>query len=165
MQTNVVSRVNGRIRFRVARPHRQQQKMDRIAETLAAHPQVKQVQTNVATGSLLIHYDRENGGWENVLTVLQDLGIIVGNLTESEVALERSTIAANSIAAMDDLNRRMRRMTDGSIDLKLLFPLALSLLALRQLRLKGWQLDLVPWYVLAWYAFDSFIKLNHNKSK
>jgi hypothetical protein len=46
------------------------------------------------------------------------------------------------------------------VDLRFLFPLSLSLLALRQLLVKGWQLELIPWYVLAWYAFDSFIKLH-----
>ena len=41
------------------------------------------------------------------------------------------------------------------------------MLAMRQLIAKGWQLELIPWYVLAWYAFDSFIKLHstNNVSK
>jgi hypothetical protein len=31
---------------------------------------------------------------------------------------------------------------------------------MRQLMIKGLQLEVIPWYVLAWYAFDSFLKLN-----
>jgi hypothetical protein len=161
MKTHVVSSVRGRIRLRVAHPHRQRKKMEYIAETLTAHPQVDRVQTNVTTGSLLIHHDPEDGGLDNVLTVLEDLGIIIGDLTGGEIARESSAAATSLTKAIDDLNQRVQRTTNGSLDLKFLFPWGLSLLALRQLRVSGWQLDLIPWYVLAWYAFDSFIKLNH----
>lgn len=160
MKTRVVSSIRGRTRLRVAHPHRQSQKMEYIAETLTAHPQVDRVQTNPTTGSLLIHHDPENGGLDNVLTVLKDLGIIISDLTEGEIVREQSVAATNLTRAIDDLNQRVHRTTNGSIDLKFLFPCGLGLLALRQLRVNGWQLDLVPWYVLAWYAFDSFIKLN-----
>jgi hypothetical protein len=50
------------------------------------------------------------------------------------------------------------RATDGQ-DLRALLPLGVGLLALRQaLRGRG-RLDDAPWYVLGWYAFDSFWKL------
>jgi hypothetical protein len=35
-----------------------------------------------------------------------------------------------------------------------------STLDFRQLIIKGLQIDEIPWYSLAWYAFDSFVKLN-----
>jgi hypothetical protein len=157
---HIVSQVPGRIRLRVAHPHRQREKMAQIEKTLAAHPQVARVQTNVKTGSLLIHHDSENGGLDNVLAMLKDLGIILGDITETQIATERSQAAANLTNAIGDLNQRVRKTTDGLVDLRFLFPWGLSLLAVRQLLAKGWQLDLIPWYVLAWYAFDSFVKLN-----
>ena len=43
-------------------------------------------------------------------------------------------------------------------------PLGLGTLALGQLITKGPQLDKIPWYNLAWYAFDSFNKLNQPES-
>ncbi|MBD2143706.1 hypothetical protein [Sphaerospermopsis sp. FACHB-1194] len=36
------------------------------------------------------------------------------------------------------LNQRFERATDGTVDLRFLFPLALSILAVRQLMIKGW---------------------------
>jgi hypothetical protein len=44
-------------------------------------------------------------------------------------------------------------------------PLFLSLLALRQLFSKSPRLKTAPWYILAWYAFDSFLKLNDPPEK
>jgi len=46
------------------------------------------------------------------------------------------------------------------MDLRFLFPLILTLLALQQLFSKSPCLNTAPWYILAWYAFDSFLKLN-----
>lgn len=57
-------------------------------------------------------------------------------------------------------NQQLRQATQGMVDLRLLVPMGLGAIALRQLLLKGWQLEDIPWYVLAWYAFDSFFKLN-----
>jgi len=55
-------------------------------------------------------------------------------------------------------------MTNGVADLRLLLPLGFGALALRQVLDKGFELEEIPWYTLAWYAFDSFVKL-HNSGK
>lgn len=159
-KTHIVSQIPGRIRLRVAHPQRQHEKMAQIEKILAAHPQVDCVQTNIKTGSLLIHHDPKNGSLDNVLAMLKDLGIIFGDITETQIAAERSQAATNLTKAIGDLNQRVQKTTDGLVDLQFLFPWGLSLLAVRQLFVKGWQLDLIPWYVLAWYAFDSFVKFN-----
>ncbi|MFQ4144629.1 DUF5132 domain-containing protein [Chlorogloeopsis sp. ULAP02] len=72
----------------------------------------------------------------------------------------RSIIARDLINVVSDFNTDVERLTQGAIDLRLLFPLGLSALAIRQLLMKGLQIDEIPWYTLAWYAFDSFVKLN-----
>ncbi|ACB54546.1 hypothetical protein cce_5200 [Crocosphaera subtropica ATCC 51142] len=58
-----------------------------------------------------------------------------------------------------NLNQGIRTASKSIVDLSFLIPFGFGLLAWRQLILKGWQLETIPWYVLAWYAFDSFIKL------
>jgi hypothetical protein len=45
-------------------------------------------------------------------------------------------------------------------DLRLLAPLTLGLLALRRAARNGPRLGDAPWYVLAWYAWESYTKLN-----
>ncbi len=60
------------------------------------------------------------------------------------------------------LDTQTRSLTRGWVDLKTVIPLGLGAIALRQLLTKGFQLEDIPWYVLAWYAFDSFMILNRD---
>lgn len=71
-----------------------------------------------------------------------------------------SDISRDFINVISDINDDVGRLTNGVADLRLLLPLGLSLLAIRQLINRGLQIEQIPWYILAWYAFDSFIKLN-----
>lgn len=68
------------------------------------------------------------------------------------------------IKLTSDLNEQVKHATNGVADLRLILPLGLSAIALRQLLIKGPQLDTIPWYVLAWYAFENFTKLNNLES-
>ena len=71
-----------------------------------------------------------------------------------------SEVAEEMLDGVSELNERVRWLTNGYADLRLLMPLGLGTLALGQLITKRPQLDKIPWYNLAWYAFDSFNKLN-----
>jgi hypothetical protein len=71
-----------------------------------------------------------------------------------------SDISKDFINVIADINDDVGRLTNGVADLRLLVPLGLSLLTMRQLIERGIQLEEIPWYILAWYAFDSFMKLN-----
>lgn len=153
--TRVVSFTPGRIRLRVSQKHRQPGQMKRIAEALKANPQINHVRTNVQNGSITIEHDGKNSGLNNVFATLRDLGIIFCDLTDG-----KSDAAADLTNAVSDLNKRVGQATNGVVDLRFLFPLGLGTLAVRQLLAKGLQFEIIPWYVLAWYAFDSFIKLH-----
>jgi hypothetical protein len=74
-----------------------------------------------------------------------------------------SEIAKDLIHIISDVNTDVGRVTNGVVDLRLLLPLVFSALAIRQLFVKGLQVDEIPWYTLTWYAFDSFMKLNQDK--
>jgi hypothetical protein len=76
-------------------------------------------------------------------------------------SLETSEIAGTLIDWVSEVNTQAQWLTNGYADLRLLMPLGFGALALRQLWEKGLELDEIPWYNLAWYAFDSFNKLNH----
>jgi hypothetical protein len=93
--------------------------------------------------------------------------LINNKLTESEFGATeinsidgKSEVAKDLINVMSDFNTDVAQLTNGVVDLRLLVPLGLSAIALRQLLVKGLQIDEIPWYTLAWYAFDSFVKLN-----
>ncbi|ABA24659.1 conserved hypothetical protein [Trichormus variabilis ATCC 29413] len=155
ISTKIISDTPGRLRLRVAHCHRQPETMEHIANALDAQAHIDEVRTNVDHGSIVIKYSEKNGNLDNVFTTLKDLGIIFGEITQG------STEAATTVStAVVDLNKRVRQATDGVVDIRFLFPLGLSILAVRQLIIKGLQFEIIPWYVLAWYSFDSFIKLH-----
>ncbi|OKH29325.1 DUF5132 domain-containing protein [Chroogloeocystis siderophila] len=86
---------------------------------------------------------------------------------EAGTSSENSAFKQNKSGASEyiidvftEFNAQVKEMTNGVADLRLLLPLGLSAIALRQLLTKGLQIEEIPWYVLAWYAFDSFTKLN-----
>jgi hypothetical protein len=80
---------------------------------------------------------------------------------ESPQGRPASAKVATDIGAIaTELNTQTISLTGGWVDLPTLVAGSLGLIALRQLLTKGVQLDALPWYVLAWYAFDSFIKLH-----
>ena len=153
--TKIISDTPGRLRLRISQAHRHPQQIQRIVNVLQAQPHISQVRTNISHGSIIINYDGKDAIWENLLTTLIDLGVTFVDITEG------SSEAAEDIKnTMINLNRRFDQATSGEADLRLIFPLGLSILAVRQVIVKGLQLEIIPWYVLAWYAFDSFIKLN-----
>jgi Heavy metal associated domain 2 len=155
----VVSITPGRIRVRVAHQHREQQVMAQIASALKGFfPQIDRVRSNAQTGSITIYYSGDSDSFTEALTTLQDLGIIV---TDAPMGKSQAAVAVTS--AIANLNQRFNQATAGSVDLRFLFPLLLSVLALRQILTKSPGLKTSPWYVLAWYAFDSFMKLNNTK--
>ncbi|MBD2292005.1 hypothetical protein H6G06_00545 [Anabaena sphaerica FACHB-251] len=154
--TKIVSDTPGRLRLRVASENRQAEKMQHIANFLTAQPHITQVRTNIHHGSILIHHDDQTGTLAEILATLRDIGVIFADITQGKT--EAATGISNAVI---DLNQRVQRATDGTVDLRFLFPFGLSILAVRQLIIKGLQLEVIPWYVLAWYAFDSYLKLNN----
>ncbi|BAB73701.1 HMA2 domain-containing protein [Anabaena sp. FACHB-709] len=155
ISTKIISDTPGRLRLRISHCHRQAETMEHIANALDAQAHINEVRTNVDHGSIVIKYSEKNGTLDDVLATLKNLGIIFGEITQG------STEAATTVStAVVDLNKRVRQATDGVVDIRFLFPLGLSILAVRQLIIKGLQFEIIPWYVLAWYSFDSFIKLH-----
>jgi hypothetical protein len=73
----------------------------------------------------------------------------------------KSEVARDLINVISDLNMDVGSMSSGVVDLRLLLPLGLGTLAIYQLINQGLKIEEIPWYVLAWCAFDTFIKLNN----
>jgi hypothetical protein len=161
----IVSQTPGRIRLRVHHPHRQKHKLEPITDALKKKVEIYRVKTNVPNGSITVMHGRELLSDENIRAILRDLGIIFAEITE-EIPIQldgNSSAAAGITKATTDLNQRVKKITKGAIDLRFIMPFSFAVLALRQLWLKGLQFEAIPWYVLAWYSFDSFIKLNQSE--
>lgn len=165
IHTHIVSSTPSRTRLKVSQKRRNPVEMERIASALRASPDVHEVRTNVQTGSIVVHHAPQISSLESIDTTLQDLGVILASVAEVQMPFiqEKSEVASNLTSAVFDLNKRVGVATNGVVDLRLLVPVGLGTLALRQLLRNGLQIENAPWYVLAYYAFDSFIKLHYTE--
>ena len=162
-QGRVISHTPGRLRVRVPPAGRDGQ-LARLQAGLADHPGIAAVETNAATGSVLVRYDPGVHSRTSAIRLLQAVGLEVAEgvaTVATALPLGANSAGANSIiTVLDDFDRRISRATAGRVDLKLLFPLGLGAIGVRQLLRVGLGLAEVPAYVLLWYAFDSFYKLH-----
>ena len=150
--THVVSSTPRRTRIRVSRKRRNREEMARLARALEEFPYVSSVDTNLQTGTILVHH--EDGALEDIRCRLRDMGVILMAATGVEMPAKWFT------KAVSDLDTRITSETKGILNLKLLVPIGFGALALLQLVRRGLQLEGAPWYILAYFAFESFRRLN-----
>ena len=148
----VSSAVPGRIRLRLAQPAAHRHLLADVAQALEARPEVFEVLVRPASASLVVRHDTQPAAVAALHEALASLGVVSApRASGSDHArrVQTTALAANAMAAR----------TTGS-DLRLLAPLTLGLLALRRAARNGPRLADAPWYVLAWYAWESYTKLN-----
>jgi hypothetical protein len=117
---------------------------------------------------LLIRYDSDRVDLAELAGLARAADAIVLDVQEprAEAADEHphSSLARQVSARFGGWDRRLRRGTGGRVDLKMLVPITFGTLAVRQIILTSGSLAPIPWYVLLWYAFDSYVKLHHQAS-
>jgi len=159
----IAHHVPGRTRVKVSPKHRTAEEMEWLAKTLKDRLGSADARMNVKTGSIVVSHPQSS--LEEVCTALEDVGVLVIGLTGSHLAFEggRTRVASHITGAVADLNQRLERATNDLINLRLAVPFGLAGLALRQQLRYGWQFEAAPWYVLAYAAFDSFVKLHYSR--
>ena len=157
----VASALPGRLRIKLDRTHRRNGALDQLRDALGGRDGIHSVSSNPATGSVLVHYDRDALQHDDGLAMLGDAGVVLGDVARSVVGeddighsgeddIGHSIVSTNVLDALADLDRRLSRATNGLVDIKLLFPLTLGTLAVRQILTNGLGLGTVPGYVLLW---------------
>ncbi len=158
-EMRVLSALPGRLRVRHAGRRRGPEELEALRDSLQARPEVHAADLNPRTGSVLVFYDPEHVTFEDVRSALGELGL---NLAPSAGTAKREPSGAGRVlAAAEALDRRVVQASGGT-DLRLLVPLGLGALSVRQALRDTPRLGQAPWYLLAWYAFDSFLKLNRS---
>lgn len=172
----IVSHTAGRMRVRLHQRHRDPAALEAIEDQLSEHGAIASVTTNERTGSVLVHYDHQKLTKADLLELLWDAGLVARELIGAEEIPEdlgrdpaasgvpHSATATTLLDALTDLDQRLSKLTNGKLDVKLLVPTGLGLLAIRQIAMNGLGLSQVPGYVLLWYTFDSFYKLHQRKA-
>ncbi len=133
-------------------------------EELAAAEGVSKVTTDSARGSGLVEFDPDRLDLESAVDLVKEAHEAFADVAPPGVARvvdKSASIVAGEIqqrfTAVDD---EVRRATHGAVDLKMLVPLGLGALAIRQLVRTGPLVETMPWYMLAYYSFDTFVKLH-----
>lgn len=158
----IVSQTSGRLRIRLAREARDQKLIHSLANYLKNKLEISRIRTNLQTGSITIFYATNLSNFQQIKADFLNLGVqLLDRDFSPDVWTQKSLGAEKIVNFLGAVNQRVGQETQGTIDLRLLVPLGFSVLAIRQLLIKGLILDYIPWYVLAWYAFDSFIKLHY----
>lgn len=166
--TDIISSIPGRTRFKLPASSRNQEEMARIANGIKQHPEVDDVEYNVRTGSILVHHDTKHNTLDNIKDIMQDLCVAFLDVTEAAelVRLPHGKESESSESSLSDvlcdLNDQVYRATNGMIDLRLILPLGLAALGALQFINYGWQFEIIPWYLLIYFAVDTFIRLNLN---
>lgn len=165
MTPAVVSDIPGRMRVRLAPEQCAPDFMAALQERLSVQDGVGTVDSRPSSGSVVIRYDPQRQTRDQVIARLRDAGVTVEDRPRGggdESPRPATSMAATRLVdAMAEANEALSRATGRSLDLRLLFPLALGGWGLLRLARTGPQLNEIPAYVLLWYAFDAFWKLNY----
>jgi hypothetical protein len=160
VHTRVVSDTPTRARVKVSQKRRNRHEMARIAHRLQEQPGVREVHTNVQTGSIVVQ--NEPGSSINIKGILEDLGIILESATNIDIPSVGASKDSNAAlaSAIARLSLQLGLNTSGLINLRVLIPLGFGALSVLQLIRRGLQIDAAPWYVLAFAAIESYLRLN-----
>ncbi len=128
-----------------------------MAGALDAVAGVTQVDFSTTTGSITVRYSDDDVP-ERLARALAELGIVVHPGSGGSGPSHELRPGERVAEVLLSVDASVRRVTRGN-DLRLLVPLGLAGLSLRQALRDAPGLKDAPWYVLAWYAFDAFMKL------
>lgn len=159
VRLEILSNTPGRIRLRFLPECRDPELMNQVSEAARLMlDSVKTVRLNPTIGTLTVIY----GAGTVDITELDQTLTAFGIEFVTETSKLADTNASEQLKqVLSGWNNRVNHATGGTSDLRFLIPLLLGLLSLRQILNKNSpRLRLAPWYMLAWYAFDSFMQLN-----
>jgi hypothetical protein len=126
--------------------------MLRIRERLAAHPEVRTVEVNPRSGSVLVVGARADG-LRTALEELVDVVAVVSGERQSEASIQAV------VQLVKRADAKLVKLSDGRVSIRWLVPASFIAVALRQLLRQGLTLAEVPWFILLYYGVDSFLKL------
>jgi hypothetical protein len=166
----------GRIRLKLDGSSRKAHELEDLKRTIASMPGVDRVEANLASGSLVIHYDpklygrfhhqlKEHGDSTGTFHLdVPDIGegadLIKSVEEEADFLAEHSETARVMVNGFRSLDRAIRRATDNTVDLKVLLPLGLAVYSFVEI---GLEAATPLWITLGIFSFNSFVQLHSPK--
>ncbi len=153
LRAEIASVVPGRIRLRMQRGPEMLVELTALAQTLESSPAIAQVTARPHSASVVIEFDP--GEEALVEAHLDGLGVSGRQSTTGSPLRDPAAAIRNAATAID---LAVAQTVPGA-GLRLLVPLTLGLLSVRQLFRGDDRLSDAPWYLLAMCAADSFSRL------
>lgn len=163
----VAHQLPGRVRIRLWHgPSHDPAEVRSAAERLGRLTEVDRVVHHPVTGSLIVHYDPDRWGEDEVLdrcaTALGASKLVrPGEPTPppTELAVMGSRLARAVAVLFGELNADLYRATRGTADLRILLPLTFGGLGAAEVLVTG-KLPAPPWFNLMWWSFRTFTTFN-----
>jgi hypothetical protein len=161
----IASDIPGRMRIKLRAEGRQPVFMNGLKEKMSLQEGMNRVRSNSTTGSLTFDYDRDKLTRDSILDFLEDLDVVASEITPAlsdeapEVGRDEGA-PLTFLQAVDDLDKRMRRITGVDINLKLALPLLFASMGLWAMGKHGLRITMIPGWVFLWMAFDMFVRLH-----
>jgi hypothetical protein len=162
----VAHAVPGRVRIKLDPRALAEERGAHLQRALLALPDVEEIRMTPRTGSVVVVYDPDALDTRGLIARVRkarllDIDPPVDDLYGVQ-QVPLSETARGIRRTFSGVNAQLSEITAGRWDLRSVVPFALGALALRQLVANPGIIGTAPWYVLAWYAFDSFWKLNQD---
>jgi hypothetical protein len=167
-------RMPGRIRLKLdGGSARKAHDLEELKRVIASMPGVHRVETNPASGSVVVHYDpklygrfhhqlKEHGDSTGTFHLdVPDIGeggdLIKSVEEEADFLAEHSETARVLVNGFRSLDRAVKRATDNTVDLKVLLPLGLAIYSFVEI---GIEAATPLWITLGIFSFNSFVQLH-----
>ena len=123
---------------------------------LAGRPGVRAARYHPASGSIVVEYDPE---LLREAALVSELPVVPASLAPALPPVTSTPVARAVSRGWWQSDSYLARLSGGRMDMKTLLPLALALLAVRQLFLQG-ELGAAPWHALLWYSYSIFYQFH-----
>lgn len=160
--SKVASHVPGRIRLKLHQGNRDRETMEAIQRKLKELEGVDDVKLNHDCGSVTVLYDKGRHSMGGILRFFEDLDVVVESIGHLPAVGEEDDNGHTPefLAAINDINRRIRKATGLPVNLKLALPLAFVGAGVWSIGKRGLMIESVPGWFFMWLAFDIFVKLH-----
>ena len=150
----VVSAVAGRMRLRARRRPLGGEALAALGGALEAIDGVSDVELRAQSSSAVIRFDAADTA--SVADGLRALGVEVPERRAASGVADPAAVIGEAASAV---NRAVAGRVPGA-DLRLLVPLGLGLLSVRQALRGRDRVGDAPWYLLAWYASETYFRFH-----
>ena len=168
-----VHHTKGRLRLKVPAARANPAVIEEICRSISSCPGVIGVQTNLRTGSIVVHYSskagidfheqltdhgEKTGGFLLEPPELTEVDQVARQIElEAEFLSQHSETARVIVDAVKRMDARIKQATNNTVDLKVLLPVGLAVYSAAEI---GLQASTPLWVTLGIFSFNSFVALH-----